>query len=200
MSRRADNDTPPAPPYVRFYKALLDALLTAPLTPAQLRVCLVIVRWTIGHHNQVGGAPLSVRFIAAHASLNELTVRRALDALTAAGVVVCVEPSTGRSAAKLRIDTDPTCWMHLSPSSPKTTVKRRPAGFVVRAPEHAQDGTDSEFVRAPEHTVCVLPSTHNGDLCVLQSTDSEERTEERSEKDGDSSAVAPPPSSERKKL
>jgi hypothetical protein len=202
--------------YVEFTKDLYDALLAAPLTLAQLKVAMVVVRYTLGHKAHHDGAGISIRWIARRASLNQLTVRRALEVLMTAGVVRCVKPSTGRSPAVLVMEYDSRRWSWLAPGCPKTTPKRKAGGFVVRAAEHTQTDsedsvvraaehtqTDSEdsVVRAAEHTVCVLPSTHNGDLCVSLSTHSEARSAEaRTLKDGSSSADAPPPSSELEQL
>lgn len=189
------------PAYVAFTKDLYDALLAAPLTLAQLKVALVVVRYTLGHKAQHDGAGISIRWIARRASLNQLTVRRALDVLMTAGVVRCVKPSTGRSPAVLVMEYDSRRWSWLAPGCPKTTPKRKAGGFVVRAAEHTQTDSEDSVVRAAEHTVCVLPSTHNSDLCVLLSTDSEARSAEaRTLKDGSSSADAPPPSCEQEQL
>jgi len=186
------------PGYVEFTKTLYDALLAAPLTHSQLKVALVIVRYTLGHRGQRDGAKVSVRWIARCACLNELTVRRAVNALLDAGVVCCPKPSVGRRPAVLVMEYDPSRWSWLSPACPKTTPKRAAAGFVVRAQRHAQDSESDHVVRAPEHDVCVLSDTHKPPLCVLPSTDSESRSDEaRTLKDGASAADAPPPSTER---
>lgn len=185
------------PAYVEFTKDLYDALLVAPLTHAQLKVVLVIVRFTLGHRGHRDGAAVSVRWIARCASLNELTVRRALDALMSAGVVRCVRPSKGRRPAELVMQYDPRCWSWLAPGCPKSSPKRQAGGFVVRAAEHAQDGQSHDVVRAAEHEVRVPLSMHNSDLRVPLSTDSETRSvEARTLKDGASSADAPPPSAD----
>lgn len=185
------------PAYVEFTKDLYDALLAAPLTLAQLKVAMVVVRYTLGHKAHHDGAGISIRWIARRASLNQLTVRRALEVLMTAGVVRCVKPSTGRSPAVLVMEYDSRRWSWLAPGCPKTTPKRKAGGFVVRAAEHTQPDSEDSVVRAAEHTVCVLPSTHNSDLCVLLSTDSETRSvEARTLKDGSSSADAPLPSAD----
>ncbi len=102
--------TTPTVPHVRIPKSLYDALLAGRFTANQLKVVLCVVRFTIGHKAQAGGARISRRFIAERTQTNQRNVRRVRDGLIAEGVLVQVQPAAGRQAAMLALQTDSRRW------------------------------------------------------------------------------------------
>lgn len=72
-------------PYTRINNALLNELCKLPLTGQELRVLLLIIRYTNGFNRET--AELSVTFIANGTNSNERTVRRTLSKLETLGYI-----------------------------------------------------------------------------------------------------------------
>ena len=111
------SDKPKAPPFVAFPKDLYDAVNAGRWTANQLKVVLVVIRYTVGHMGQSDGAYLSRRIIAERAQLHERTVARVMGELVEAGVVREITPRQKRRAAKLALQMDPTKWGIHSPEA-----------------------------------------------------------------------------------
>lgn len=104
--------------YVDVPRYLLDALIAAPgLTCAGLRVLLEIVRLTWGFYpdKNRAGARISCKTIAERTGLSLRTVRKVMPDLTREGIVQQLSLPSGRSAAVLRVNPEPTEWGRFVP-------------------------------------------------------------------------------------
>ena len=104
--------------FVRYPKDLFDDVLRGRFTGNQRNIVNTVIRYTYGHMNQTGGARISRRKIGEWTQLHDRTVRRELDKLMKQGVVIEVEPATGRQPARIAIQTDARRWGIHSPGAP----------------------------------------------------------------------------------
>jgi hypothetical protein len=126
-------------PFVAFPKTLYDSVNAGRWTANQVKVVLVVIRYTVGHNGQSDGAYLSRRTIAEKAKIHERTVRTVMDGLVAQGVVREIEPRRKRRAAKLAMQTDSTKWgIHSPDAEPLRSVTGNPDKLIP-----TQFGTDS---------------------------------------------------------
>jgi hypothetical protein len=195
----------PRDPFVAFTKHLYDDVLRGQWTANQLKIVLAVIRWTLGNHDRVDGDQLSIRHLAKSTGVHERTVRLVLEGLITEGVIVCVRPAKGRRAATLRLETDAHYWGAHAPESPplrkganheNLTRSQFSAGSLSASglPHKTPTNGAADLCasgRAP------LAGVHSRTDCGSGLADSEER-EERSLKDGGSSAEAPPPSTDLK--
>lgn len=107
-----------APPFVAFPKTLYDDVNAGRWTANQLKVVLVVIRYTVGHKGQAEGAYLSRRLIAEKTQLHERTVRDVMDGLVKQGVIRQIAAPKGRRPAKIAAEMDATKWGAHSPDAP----------------------------------------------------------------------------------
>jgi len=103
--------------YVDVPRSLYDALLAAPFTLAQLKVALVIVRFTWGYYPEQNrdGARIKHQAVADYSGLSLSTVQNVVPALVKAGVIDVVSPNAGRTPAVLRLNPHPHLWGRFAP-------------------------------------------------------------------------------------
>jgi len=105
-------------PFVAFPKRLYDDVNAGRWTANQLKVVLVVVRWTVGHKGQSDGAFISRRLIAEKTQLHERTVRDVMDGLMKQGVIRQIAAPRGRRPAKIAAEMDAMKWGAHSPDAP----------------------------------------------------------------------------------
>lgn len=97
-------------PYVKFPKALYDALLASPMPGTHKLVAFAVVRRTIGHYDQQEGARLGVSLLARMTHRDRSQVKRARQALIREAVLVEVKAPNYSDPAVLRLNPDSAAW------------------------------------------------------------------------------------------
>jgi hypothetical protein len=104
--------------YFDMPRCLLDAILAAPgLSGAQLKVVLAVMRLTWGYFPEKNRAGAKIRreYLAEITGLSKRTVDKVTPLLVSEGIVEEVEPYTGRRAAVLRLNPEPSEWGRFTP-------------------------------------------------------------------------------------
>lgn len=148
------------PAYWRFPKALSDDLLASPMGGLHYRVCIAILRHTVGHWEREH-ARISLRFICEKTGRDRRSVEGALKDLKREGVVRVVEPSRGPIPASLAIETDSSKWGRYQVSA----IDRHNEPPECRDSADTSEGLVSEN---PQPSVCVFAGKcrHFGTSCV----------------------------------
>lgn len=115
--------------HTRIAHPILEALALAPLTAAQLKVLMVLIRETYGWQRK--DARISLGAFSAATGSHKSTVQRALEALTSEGVVIVVEPATFSAPATYRLEKDPRRWGRFAVTPPSLAATSRPDGVQV---------------------------------------------------------------------
>lgn len=95
--------------YTKFQNDILAELIQAKLNASQMRIILVIIRFTFGFHRESYG--LSVSFISNATGINKDQVKRELKILIKLRVVQVDEEATFTSSRKLKINRNFDQWL-----------------------------------------------------------------------------------------
>lgn len=98
----------PALSFVRFPKALLEAVIASRMAATQMQIVLTVIRRTYGYGNLA--APISRSLLVAASGRSERGVRNALDDLVREGVLVVVAQHQGSRPTILAVNPDVRCW------------------------------------------------------------------------------------------
>ena len=120
-----DGTKSPPVPHVRTPKPLYDDFIAARWTGNEAKVYHCVLRFTIGHRGQADGAYISRSFIADRTRLHVRTVRTILERLVADGVILRLEPASGRRPPKLAVQMDSSLWGAHAPAVSTTTGSTR---------------------------------------------------------------------------
>src|SRR5690606_3949932 len=115
--------------HTRIAHPILEALALAPLTAAQLKVLMVLIRETYGWGRR--DAQVSLGAFAAATGAHKTTVQRALQPLIDEGVVIVVEPATFSAPATYRLEKDARKWGRFAVTPPSLAAASEPGGVQV---------------------------------------------------------------------
>ena len=145
------NATPTrVPPYVRFPKQLLDAVMGSEgMSPAAKLLVLAAYRWTHGHY-QHPEAHLAVTYLQSYCRVSERTVRRNLELLIREGVLIEKKRPTRTEPRILAVQRDPQKWGKYAPAQ---TGPVEPPSPVEACDEERTsspvEGSDGEWTSSP---------------------------------------------------
>jgi len=142
--------------YVDVPRHLYDAIVAAPFTLAQLKVVLVIVRFTWGYYpaENHAGATISQATIAKYSGLSRWSVKKAMPSLVDNGVVEVVRQGAGRSPDVLNVCTRPSQWGKFEPVAEYAEVPLDELSTGEGAEAHPE--TVAEYVHTPYRCTSVL--------------------------------------------